>query len=66
MAYYNGRVFAFGGVPSCNLLQNEFGNATATNATCYALALDTVFAYYDIQAPRLYAYFKPAPVNSTN
>ncbi len=60
MAYYNGRVFTFGGVPSCNLVTD------AANATCYALALETVFAYYDIQAPRLYAYFKPAPINSTN
>ncbi|GIL42656.1 hypothetical protein Vafri_603 [Volvox africanus] len=51
LAYASGRVYAFGGNPSCEL---------TPDTPCNATALKTVFAYFDVQYPRLYAFYKPA------
>ncbi|GIL73318.1 hypothetical protein Vretimale_4889 [Volvox reticuliferus] len=57
LAYASGRVYAFGGNPSCDL---------TPNASCMVVALKTVFAYFDVQYPRLYASYKPASVNDNS
>ncbi|EFJ41755.1 hypothetical protein VOLCADRAFT_107594 [Volvox carteri f. nagariensis] len=57
LAYVSGRVYAFGGTPTCDLIEG---------APCSKLALKTVFAYFDVVYPRLYAFFKPANTNANS
>ncbi|KAG2482368.1 hypothetical protein HYH03_018688 [Edaphochlamys debaryana] len=54
LAYVNGRVYAFGGTPTCALTADA-------NASCYRLALKSVFAYFDVPYPRLYAFYQKDP-----
>lgn len=55
LAYVNGRVYAFGGAPTCGQTPSD---------DCAKVALRTVFAYFDVQYPRLYAAYKPANVSA--
>ncbi|KXZ56888.1 hypothetical protein GPECTOR_1g800 [Gonium pectorale] len=53
MAFVSGRAYAFGGVPSCGISDDPAD-------ACHAIALKSVFAYFDVQYPRLYAFYRTA------
>ncbi|GLC38048.1 hypothetical protein PLESTB_000442500 [Pleodorina starrii] len=58
LAYVAGRVYAFGGTPSCELVPD--------GPPCNQVALKTVFAMFDVQYPRLYAFFKAATATASS
>lgn len=52
-AYVYGRAFVFGGAPTCGVPGEE--------KTCADVALPTVFGFFDIASPNLYAYYQAPP-----
>lgn len=52
-AHVGDRVYAFGGQPTCS------SKADSVKSECVKVALDSVWGYFDVQYPDVYAVVRP-------
>jgi hypothetical protein len=55
-AHVGDKVFVFGGHPTCNSTA-----ATSSGSLCSETSLKSVWGYFDVQYPNIYALAKVAP-----